>query len=51
MAPCTAGRSGTEFGACGEKHFRNWFATSTEILEMGLGRLKPALDDIKGFSR
>lgn len=39
-------RSGTEFGACGEKHFRICFATSIEILEVGLARLKQALDEL-----
>ncbi len=42
-------RSGTEFGACGEKHFRICFATSAEMLEKGLDRLKQALDDIADF--
>lgn len=41
-------RSGTEFGACGESHFRICFATSVEILEKGLARLKQALDEIAG---
>lgn len=40
-------RSGTEFGASGQKHFRISFATSMEILEMGMGRLKHALDELK----
>ena len=40
-------RSGTEFGACGQKHFRICFATSMEILEMGMDRLKHALDELK----
>jgi len=39
-------RSGTEFGAGGEKHFRICFATSTETLEKGLTRLKQALDEL-----
>ncbi len=39
-------RSGTEFGARGEKLFRICFATSIKILEMGLARLKQALDEL-----
>jgi aspartate/methionine/tyrosine aminotransferase len=40
-------RSGTEFGACGQKHFRISFATSAEALEAGLDRLTQALDELK----
>ena len=40
-------RSGTEYGARGEKHFRICFATSMENLEVGLDRLKQALDELK----
>jgi aspartate aminotransferase len=40
-------RSGTEFGASGQKHLRICFATSMEILEMGMERLKQALDELK----
>jgi aspartate aminotransferase len=40
-------RSGTEFGACGQKHLRICFATSMESLESGLDRLKRALDELK----
>jgi aspartate/methionine/tyrosine aminotransferase len=40
-------RSGTEFGACGQKHIRICFATSMETLEMGLDRLKKALDELR----
>jgi aspartate aminotransferase len=40
-------RSGTEFGAAGQKHFRICFATSMETLEAGLDRLKQALDEIE----
>jgi aspartate aminotransferase len=40
-------RSGTEYGACGEKHFRICFATSMENLEAGIDRLKQALDELK----
>jgi aspartate/methionine/tyrosine aminotransferase len=40
-------RSGTEFGACGQKHFRISFATSAESLEAGLDRLTQALDELK----
>lgn len=40
-------RSGTEFGANGQKHFRICFATSMEKLEVGLDRLKQALDELK----
>jgi aspartate aminotransferase len=40
-------RSGTEFGAAGQKHFRICFATSMEKLEAGLDRLKQALDELK----
>lgn len=37
-------RSGTEFGANGQKHFRISYATSMENLEEGMDRLKRALD-------
>jgi aspartate aminotransferase len=40
-------RSGTEFGAAGQKHFRICFATSMEILETGMSRLKQALDELR----
>jgi aspartate aminotransferase len=40
-------RSGTEYGANGEKHFRICFATSMDILETGMSRLKQALDELK----
>jgi aspartate aminotransferase len=40
-------RSGTEFGASGQKHFRIAFATSMESLEQGMERLKQALDELK----
>ena len=40
-------RSGTEFGAGGQKHFRICFATSMEKLEVGIDRLKQALDELK----
>jgi aspartate aminotransferase len=40
-------RSGTEFGAGGQKHFRICFATSVENLEVGIDRLKQALDELK----
>jgi aspartate aminotransferase len=40
-------RSGTEFGASGQKHLRICFATSMEILGMGMDRLKQALDELK----
>jgi aspartate aminotransferase len=40
-------RSGTEFGACGQKHLRICFATSMETLETGMDRLKRALDELK----
>jgi aspartate aminotransferase len=40
-------RSGTEYGAGGQKHFRICFATSMEILETGMARLKQALDELK----
>jgi len=39
-------RSGTEFGASGEKHLRICFAASIETLEMGMDRLKRALDEL-----
>ncbi|MCU0559218.1 MAG: aminotransferase class I/II-fold pyridoxal phosphate-dependent enzyme [Desulfobacterales bacterium] len=37
-------RSGTEFGARGQKHLRICFAASLEILEEGMDRFKRALD-------
>lgn len=40
-------RSGTEYGAGGQKHFRICFATSMEKLEVGIDRLKQALDELK----
>jgi len=40
-------RSGTEFGAGGQKHFRISFSTSRETLELGMDRLKQALDELK----
>jgi aspartate aminotransferase len=40
-------RSGTEFGAGGQKHFRICFSTSMEILETGMERLKQVLDELK----
>ena len=40
-------RSGTEYGARGEKHFRICFATSMENLDAGIDRLKQALDELK----
>jgi aspartate aminotransferase len=40
-------RSGTEYGAGGQKHFRICFATSMDILEAGMSRLKQALDELK----
>jgi len=40
-------RSGTEFGAGGQKHFRISFSTSMEALELGMERLKQALDELK----
>jgi aspartate aminotransferase len=40
-------RSGTEYGAGGQKHFRICFATSVETLEAGMSRLKQALDELK----
>lgn len=40
-------RSGTEFGACGQKHLRICFAASMETLETGMDRLKRALDEVK----
>ena len=40
-------RSGTEFGAGGQKHLRICFATSMETLEIGMDRLKKALDELK----
>ncbi len=40
-------RSGTEYGAGGQKHFRICFATSMENLEAGIDRLKQALDELK----
>lgn len=39
-------RSGTEFGASGQKHFRISFSTSMEALERGMERLKRALDEL-----
>lgn len=39
-------RSGTEFGAHGEKHIRISFATSLDELKEGLIRLKKALDEL-----
>ena len=39
-------RSGTEFGANGESHFRVTFATSKELLEQGMERLEKALDEL-----
>ncbi len=39
-------RSGTEYGAGGQKHFRICFATSVETLEAGMDRLKRALDEL-----
>ncbi len=39
-------RSGTEFGNNGQKHFRICFATSMEILEKGMARLKQALGEL-----
>ncbi|MGE5256856.1 MAG: pyridoxal phosphate-dependent aminotransferase [Hyphomicrobiales bacterium] len=41
-------RSGTEFGDGGQKHFRISFSTSMEALELGMARLKRALDDLAG---
>ena len=40
-------RSGTEYGTGGQKHFRICFATSMENLEVGIDRLKQALDELK----
>jgi aspartate aminotransferase len=40
-------RSGTEFGAQGQKHLRISFATSYETLEAGMERLKQALEEIQ----
>jgi aspartate aminotransferase len=40
-------RSGTEFGAGGQKHVRICFSKSMETLEMGMERLKQALDELK----
>jgi aspartate/methionine/tyrosine aminotransferase len=40
-------RSGTEFGASGQKHLRICFAASMETLEAGMDRLKRALDELK----
>ena len=39
-------RSGTEFGANGQKHFRICFASSMKNLEIGMERLKKALDEL-----
>jgi aspartate/methionine/tyrosine aminotransferase len=40
-------RSGTEFGAGGQKHFRISFSTSRETLALGMERLKQVLDELK----
>jgi len=40
-------RSGTEFGASGQKHLRICFATSMGTLAEAMGRLKRALDELK----
>jgi aspartate aminotransferase len=40
-------RSGTEFGASGQKHFRIAFCTSMESLEQGMDRLERALGELK----
>jgi aspartate aminotransferase len=40
-------RSGTEFGAGGQKRFRICFATSIQNLEVGLDRLRGALNELK----
>jgi aspartate/methionine/tyrosine aminotransferase len=40
-------RSGTEFGASGQKHFRIAFSISMEFLEEGMDRLKRALDELR----
>lgn len=40
-------RSGTEFGACGQKHLRICFAASLEVLEEGMDRLMRALDELR----
>ena len=39
-------RSGTEFGAAGQKHVRISFATSMEKLEVGMERLRRSLDEL-----
>jgi aspartate aminotransferase len=39
-------RSGTEFGARGQKHLRISFATSLQTLEAGMDRLTHALDEL-----
>jgi aspartate aminotransferase len=40
-------RSGTEFGAGGQKHFRIAFSISMDNLEQGMDRLKRALDELE----
>ena len=40
-------RSGTEFGAGGQQHFRIAFCKSVETLEEGMTRLKAALGEIE----
>jgi aspartate aminotransferase len=40
-------RSGTEFGAGGQGHFRIAFCTSTEALEEGMTRLRAALGELR----
>jgi aspartate aminotransferase len=40
-------RSGTEFGAGGQGHFRIAFCTSIATLEEGMTRLKEALDQVR----
>jgi aspartate aminotransferase len=40
-------RSGTEFGANGQKHFRISYATSMEDLQEGMERLNTALKELK----
>jgi aspartate aminotransferase len=39
-------RSGTEFGARGQKHLRICFAAGIETLETGMDRLKRAMDEL-----
>lgn len=39
-------RSGTEFGARGQKHLRICFAAAIETLEAGMDRLKRAMDEL-----